>query len=446
MNKIFSFAKIFILIFYFGFSNIVFAATSNITSLVFTNDVQSAAISTLSSEIIVQTQNSSGGAEKVDETNDVAFTSTSATGEFLNSSGNPVSTTMSKNTSSRTFYYRDSTEGIYTLTVSIKGRDSGKTFSATQKINIGNTNNSESNTQTSSNVDSSSSSLSNNSVSGISSHSSDVDITSLDEEVKLKVDAGRKRLSIVNSPINFKANFEQTGISREPFFEWSFGDGYHEYGQGVFHSYTFPGTYNVVLNVSGGNTEAVSRTQAVIIDPSLEISTGFYNGKKFIEIKNNSREEVNLQGFRIFGAGNDFVFPTDTIVTSNSSIKIPISTNISGQIELYFPNKEIVSRIAINSDEENLKQIQEIEDKLSALRSEIISSNTAIDIKEDKPVPVAFSSSTEISELKNTSTTEELKEKEGEIMIESISRRDKKDFVESLLATPKRLFEFIIKR
>ena len=62
--------------------------------MVFTNDARTVKPGVISEEIIVQTQNDSAVAEKVDETNDVTFTSTSATGEFLSGTGNAVSKTM----------------------------------------------------------------------------------------------------------------------------------------------------------------------------------------------------------------------------------------------------------------------------------------------------------------------------------------------------------------
>ncbi len=106
----------------------VLGDSNNITSLVFTTNPQTAAVNTSSQAITVQTENSAGTAEKVSETNDVTFTSTSATGQFLNSTGGAVSTTMSTNTASRTFYYEDSTAGTYTITVTIKGRNKWQTI------------------------------------------------------------------------------------------------------------------------------------------------------------------------------------------------------------------------------------------------------------------------------------------------------------------------------
>ncbi len=65
----------------------VFADSNNIVSLVLTTNPQSVAVSSLSPAITVQTENVGGTAEKVSETNDVTFTSTSVTGQFLNSGG-----------------------------------------------------------------------------------------------------------------------------------------------------------------------------------------------------------------------------------------------------------------------------------------------------------------------------------------------------------------------
>ena len=105
-----------------------FAETDSLTKLVFVTEEQFVKTGQISAEIMIQAQNANSEAEKVSETNDIEFKTTSSTGEFLNATGNPVTTTMSKNTSSRTFYYKDSSEGTYTLTVVIKGRKTEKSY------------------------------------------------------------------------------------------------------------------------------------------------------------------------------------------------------------------------------------------------------------------------------------------------------------------------------
>ena len=111
-------------------------ASSHIAQLRFITEPQSVSAGQLSQELIIQAQDTEDSPVEVGETIDLEFTSTSLGGEFLNASGNPVSTVMNKNWKSRTFYYRDSAAGTHNLKVKATGRVSGKSWEAAQGITI----------------------------------------------------------------------------------------------------------------------------------------------------------------------------------------------------------------------------------------------------------------------------------------------------------------------
>lgn len=111
-------------------------AFADISGFVFTTPAQTILPNTLSDPITIQLQNGSGAQEATAETMDLAFISTSPTGQFLSSTGKPASKTMAKGTSNRTFYYSDTVLGTYTLIVTAIGRASKQSFSATQQITI----------------------------------------------------------------------------------------------------------------------------------------------------------------------------------------------------------------------------------------------------------------------------------------------------------------------
>jgi hypothetical protein len=110
---------------------------AGISTFVFISDSQVISPGELSKAIIIQSQNSSSGKELTTETFDINYSSSSGTGEFLGSTGKPASKVMSKNTGSKTFYYRDKTLGNFTITLVLTGRDSKKSFSIKQNIIIG---------------------------------------------------------------------------------------------------------------------------------------------------------------------------------------------------------------------------------------------------------------------------------------------------------------------
>lgn len=114
----------------------VYASSANITQINFTNSPQTIDINTISAQLTTQTQNAEGELEQTDETNHLNLSSSSATGEFSSSSTNwnPINQlTMSTGSANRNFYYRDSTPGTHTLTVSAEGQS---WTSATQEIII----------------------------------------------------------------------------------------------------------------------------------------------------------------------------------------------------------------------------------------------------------------------------------------------------------------------
>src|SRR3989344_4359747 len=70
-----------------------------------------------SSALIIETRDEFGNATKTLETIHLEFISTSATGDFLGSTGAPAQKFISTGTTKKTFFYKDPTEGLFTLTV-----------------------------------------------------------------------------------------------------------------------------------------------------------------------------------------------------------------------------------------------------------------------------------------------------------------------------------------
>ena len=323
------------------------ASVSLIEKASFTTEIRGVNPGEISEVITVQLQNSRGEAEKLDETADIAFDSSSESGEFLNSSGNPVTTTMAKNTASRSFYYRDQSEGEHVLTITITTRDTQTKFTASQKIKIGestdvgnddeddNTNDNDEDTEgndiSSSNAD---------------SHSRAVPLSKFSSKTDLKVGAGRERTVLVNTPIVFEAetnkgnNFVKAPID----FNWSFGDGSGKYGRSVTHTYYFPGEYNVVLNASYRRENSVSRTKVKVIDPSISVVNFIPGSKGYVEIKNDSLSEVNINDWKLVSGKEEYIFADDTIINPKSTIRIPNMVSyldIDNKVALVYPNEEI---------------------------------------------------------------------------------------------------------
>lgn len=287
---------------------------AEVSQFVFTNEGRTVAPGVISEALTVQSQNSGGTQESILETTDLVFQSSSPTGEFLNSSGNPVSTTMSKNTANRTFYYRDSGVGSHTITVTATGRETQKSFNATQVIVVGAGQTTSSTSESSENNTSSSSSDSIDT----SSHSSPSSASGSKEVVSFEVSAGRKRFSSVGSEVIFKAEpVKLTGVPEAYIqYVWVFGDGTNANGQVVSHRYKFPGDYVVVLNATYSDKSAVSRTDVSVIEPVFTIEP--VSGG--VKVTNRSSGEVNLGEWVIEGARSRLEIPRDTIIQKGKSI------------------------------------------------------------------------------------------------------------------------------
>ena len=102
------------------------ADSALITHLVFTNTPQTIQPNTVSATLTVQTRSAGGTSEQISGGPQIIqLSSSSGTGEFSSNATNwiPVSVlTMNSGTANRNFFYRDSTSGTHTLTVTAEGQ------------------------------------------------------------------------------------------------------------------------------------------------------------------------------------------------------------------------------------------------------------------------------------------------------------------------------------
>jgi PKD repeat protein len=151
---------------------------------------------------------------------------------------------------------------------------------------------------------------------GVSTHSITENLSNYNSSSdKLKVSAGRERLSYTSFPVNFTAISNKDGSS----FEWSFGDGYKQSGRDVFHSYKTSGEYVLVLNASSGQEEAVSRTKVTILEPNIILEKDYNNG---VKVRNNGKFEINIGGLIIQKSYESFIVAEDTIIPAGKEIAL----------------------------------------------------------------------------------------------------------------------------
>lgn len=281
------------------------AYASGVERLVFTSEAQSIKPGVISDAIKVQFQDASGDPQSFGQTSKMIFKSSSPSGKFVSESGNLVSATINSNWTSRTFYYQDSSEGEFVLTVQIEGTG----LEASQKIFVASGLVASANTADQSTAESSASSGGlGSSLSGPASGPS----------AELEVLAGSDRTTAPGSPITFQAKIKKNTTKNGVTLNWSYGDGNVGVGPLVSHTYKYPGEYAVILNARAGEIFAVSRLKVKVVEPSLKIS----DTPEYIEVKNEGAYEVNLFNWKIAQGYQSFIFQPDTIVLPKSSVRV----------------------------------------------------------------------------------------------------------------------------
>jgi len=416
-------------------------ASAQVSQFVFITEPQTVSIGVSSETITIQSQNSQGVSENITETHDLVFTSISPTGQFFNTSGNPVSTTMSKNTANKNFLYQDSTVGTYTLTITATGRTSLQSFSASQQITIGGESSSSSNstttneqTSTETTTDQSSSNQTNT---ANSAHSSPAPLSSTENKIEFEVSAGRDRLTVVGNPVIFIAsptklqNLSEQAIT----YKWSFGDGTTLLGKTVTHNYRHAGNYAIVLNAYGSDKQAVSRINVKVILPLISlqrVSDG-------IEIENKSGSEINLGGWSLANNNKSFIIPEDTLVSTGTRVVFADETTgiNSADITLSNPIKKIITTTLpeINLGEIQAK-INEVKVALNNISPALQGDNTKIASVQKVEVV------TKQLEQEEQEKSEILEKDSNQLanVIEVFEAPERQGFLSSIFSFVKRLF------
>ena len=427
MRFCFYMKKIFITILcYFIFTGTLYAEVSQ---FVFTNEVRTIAPSVISESLTVQSQNSAGMQESVIETTDLVFQSSSGSGQFLNASGNPVSTTMSKNTANRTFYYRDPTVGTHTLTVTATGRESGKVMRATQGVTIGTNPNSSTNSPAS--TASTTQSTSPTSSTSLSAHSSPSPAFDSKPVVNFEVSAGRNRFSSVGSEVVFKAEpIKLSGVPENYIqYTWVFGDGTTANGQTVSHRYAFSGEYVVVLNAVYSDRTAVSRTDVVVIDPTFDIE---YVSSGGVRLVNKSAGEVNVGEWVIEGGAHRLDIPRDTIIKNGKAVTFPWRGTLTENNLLVLKNP-LGTTVASRASSEENKAVVVIEEDIFV---DTVPEPIVKIVYVDRPVAKQEAAPVSIEPV--IEPIAEVEEQENDMVATVYSASPKVSAVESFLWIPKK--------
>ena len=337
-------------------SNIAFSAVADITNIAFITEPKNIAVNEISGAITIHAQDISGSSEKMDMsggkmTINVSSGEISASATTWENISAPL--TVNSNWSGRTVYYKNSNIGVYTITAILV--IDGKSWTATQDITVGDSDEDDTDDSTSTTTATTTetivatSTATTTTTTVISVHYIQESVSDYEEPTNIfELGVGRERLSYVGSPVNFQAKYKTSSDlkNKTPKYAWSLGDGFISSDKEVVHIYKYPGDYNVVLNANIGDINSVSRTKVKIVIPEiiLSVTTG---GE--VEVTNKGNYEINLYGLKMKSENQEYSFPLDTIISAKSSVVFPseylgLFIN-SGELSLVDSQEKILSQI-----------------------------------------------------------------------------------------------------
>jgi len=364
-------------------------------TFIFSTDPQSIAVGQMSDKINVQSSS------PVTETTYLDFTSSSPTGEFLTSAGNPLqSAYISTGDSNRAVYYEDSTAGDFVITAVVlsEAKVPIATISQNISVGIGTSNSSGGDDENATTTDISTttdatgaqtvgSGGSSSDDLNVSAHSSPAPLSSAEPETDFEISAGRDRLTSVGNSLVFRVapiateNAPENDIT----YVWSFGDGTTAQGSSVSHAYQFSGDYVVVCNAQYSDEQAVSRATVKVIDPKISLAR--ISGG--LQIGNNSGAEINLENWKLVSENKSFTFPQDTLLpngrqvifadevtginSGNVSVQNPLGqkyAEISDDTAVATQNVIAQTNPAATTDQITA-EVQNIKEKVVALKSQM---------------------------------------------------------------------------
>lgn len=129
---------------------------------------------------------------------------------------------------------------------------------------------------------------------------------------------------------------------------WSFGDGSFSTGSTVEKIYHYPGTYLVVVRAVDGIAEAQEEFPVIVTSAKVRVSAVSGDG---ITITNDSKERLNLSGWRLLSDSRSFRIPDGMVILPGTSVLLPHTiTNlpIAFEATLQYPNGGIAANFVPN--------------------------------------------------------------------------------------------------
>jgi hypothetical protein len=217
--------------------------------------------------------------------------------------------------------------------VTVRGRESGKVFEASQKITVSNSVIEENNQNNISN---------NNEVKN-------------EEVKKIKIKSIKDKTASVGNQVLFKADISGDKYTR---IVWNFGDGVVSEGSVVSHIYRFEGYYQVLVKAINQSDEDVYKFKVLVKKPTVSISSFPYG----VLIENNSDGELFLDNWQLTNSLSYFNFPENSVISPETKIIFPKEvTGIYGDKVIL---KDNLGQVVADFNLSDIKKIETSQEKI----------------------------------------------------------------------------------
>ncbi len=357
-------------------------------SIIFTSPVQSIGVGTSSAALTLSAQ------ESISQTGCIALTTSSQTGKFSSSATNwsPVTVlTMNKSTSNRSFFYKDSASGTHTLKAAFALKPTNVTESCaswpqsewgsasytTQSITIGTSGQITQATSTATQT------TLNTTPTNVGPQTLTIKITS---QPTVVVGAGS---SFVGSATN-----SHGGVGSDTRYVWNFGDGSTKEGPTAFHTYTYPGTYNVMLSAGSGDKAGIGHTKIQVVSAQIGM---LVQPDGSVLVSNQSSYELHISLWNISSGLSSFQIPLDTILSAGQSVRFSpdVMHMVAGSdVVLRYPNNFPVPIVVVPMQKTSPPESGEFSAKnsptyaavaASYIPDELVSASASADVAESAP-------------------------------------------------------------
>ena len=132
-------------------------------------------------------------------------------------------------------------------------------------------------------------------------------------------------------------------------FMWNFGDGTTAEGQRVFHTYSYPGRYSVLVTAAYNYSSAMSRTAVDAVAAALSLIA---EGDGSLVIRNLSKNDLDIGRWSLNESGKQFVIPEDTLVLGGEGVRFaPGITGLSGSpsATVLYPNNVLAAAAVVSA-------------------------------------------------------------------------------------------------